>query len=36
MGFLRILLAICVIVSHTHPIFGMKMLGGANAVEIFL
>ncbi|MEG5853439.1 acyltransferase family protein [Enterobacter mori] len=35
MGLLRLLLAICVIASHTNPIFGLEMLKGDYAVEIF-
>lgn len=35
MGLLRLLLAICVIASHTNPVFGLEMLNGDYAVEIF-
>ncbi|HHO9815263.1 TPA: acyltransferase family protein [Escherichia coli] len=35
MGCLRLLLAICVVISHNQPMFGMYMLNGDYAVEIF-
>lgn len=35
MGLLRILLAIAVVITHSGPIFGLKMVGGLNAVQSF-
>lgn len=35
MGCLRLLLAICVVISHNQPMFGLYMLNGEYAVEIF-
>jgi len=35
MGFVRLLLAISVIIAHSSPIFGCRLLGGAGAVQAF-
>lgn len=35
MGLLRLLLAICVVLSHTGPIHGFRPLGGVEAVQTF-
>ena len=35
MGFIRLLLAISVIIAHSYPIFGLKLLGGEGAVQAF-
>jgi peptidoglycan/LPS O-acetylase OafA/YrhL len=35
MGLIRILLAISVIIAHSNPIFGLSLIGGRLAVEIF-
>ncbi len=35
MGLIRFLLAVAVIVGHTLPIFGVKLVGGMTAVESF-
>ena len=34
-GFLRLLLAIAVVLVHSSGIFGIGLLGGVEAVEIF-
>jgi peptidoglycan/LPS O-acetylase OafA/YrhL len=35
MGLIRFLLAISVLIAHSHPIFGLKLLGGDRAVQAF-
>lgn len=35
MGLLRFLLAVCVVATHTGPLFGMKWMEGLNAVVVF-
>ena len=35
MGCLRLLLALSVVIAHTTPIFGLRLVGGATAVETF-
>ncbi|WP_181318885.1 acyltransferase family protein [Photobacterium kishitanii] len=35
MGFLRILLALSVVIAHSEPFFGFKLIGGDKAVELF-
>jgi len=35
MGFLRLLLAISVVIAHTGPLFGLHFVGGGMAVQIF-
>jgi peptidoglycan/LPS O-acetylase OafA/YrhL len=35
MGFLRLLLALAVVVWHSQPLFGLTLIGGPNAVDVF-
>lgn len=35
MGFLRVLLAVAVVIAHSQSLFGLKLTGGLVAVEIF-
>ncbi len=35
MGLLRFLLAVCVVATHTGPLFGIKWMAGLNAVVVF-
>lgn len=35
MGLIRFLLAISVLIAHSYPIFGLKLLGGEGAVQAF-
>ena len=35
MGIIRLLLAISVVIWHSKPIFGLTLIGGPNAVDIF-
>jgi peptidoglycan/LPS O-acetylase OafA/YrhL len=35
MGFLRLLLALSVIIAHSEPFLGLKLVGGSQAVELF-
>jgi len=35
MGIIRLLLAVSVVIWHSSPLFGLTMIGGPNAVELF-